>query len=1289
MPTQSPFTAKEQLNPGTPLFFFDCTLADGGVQRWSSQTLSWNGNQYAGRVLRHNLFESQLASDTQVGGAPRLSFELANADSLLSQVERQSGFKGARLLVRLCFFDLQSGTPASSPVTMFRGLVNPPELITETSFRLTAMNRMTMQRSVLPDVRVQRTCPWRFPANAAQRAEAVDGGVNKGKYSPLYRCGYSPDQAGGTGSMNGANPFTSCSNSRSDCERRGMFSIDSAGRATARFGGIEFVPPTILVRGAGQKNYQLSSVQDNQARYNDFVPLIYGTQWHTPDVVFSRNDGNLTRMEVLLGMGEVEGILQVLVNGVQIPQGVSGARMTSTGWWNLLSRGGRNGSQDADFSDGHGHAQGDPYGSMAYLSVVVPNRINDGSSVPHVQVLMQGLRLWQFDAAGARVADAFSDNPAWVLLDVLLRCGYGADEIDAPSFAHAAAFAGELISVTDPVGGAVRIPRFQCNFALKQRRSAGEVIRAIRNASRLYLALNQDGLIEARVEGTVASQHAVKPDGSNAAVTFNGGWPAYEFDGASIARGSSGGASIRISSRGAQETPNRYSVEFQDAFNQYQQDSLSLADGDDTDLCRQEVAAALDGLGISSFNQAERMLLLALNRGIQGNLGIEFETSVKALGLAPGDLITVTWSKENLVRTPFRITKITPGASFRTAAISAQLHDDAWYGDTVSGIIGGRGWNGGTGTGLPSPVGGVTADTSGVLQLGVAESEVASAIRLDISFAAPPAKVASLRAPLIGLVPATSSGGGTLSGGTYFYAVSAVDADGAEGPMSFVAQANIASGSNSNSVTVTGIALPASAVAFHVYRGPTPQQLRRLASNQSPAPVFADAGLPQQAQLPPDPRFDHVNLYWRWELLPEASVTTHSATTAGNSVLRMIAGQYAGGIARITRGKGAGQDRKITSNTPTTFTIDTAWAVEPDASSYFVICENSWRFGATGKESPLSLEVPERIGAGVEIAARAANSGDAEAALELSPVTRWTLGQSGALAADADLPPVPVFGLGVSPAAGALTLSSVAFTNLANTRGITAGTWRFFYYDELNGPAALSLTAALPAAASTIALSTTPAVGTFIQIDQEILRLTSTGVDRGVHGTSAASHPVTSPVFLLSEKVAIVPFIRNFFGTPASGDWKSTVELPNIRLASVQLFMTNALGDGAIATGSYTSTIDQGLRTLSGGQLAFQISGFLAIQTGAAPDLILDADHSVRDIYGVLRLASSGAGTTLQINRNGAPWATVQFDPGSASSAVTPGFGLIPLRAGDQLSLDVAGVGTINPGSDLTLVIRL
>jgi hypothetical protein len=127
------------------------------------------------------------------------------------------------------------------------------------------MNRISMQRTVLPNVRVERMCPWRFPATEAQRIEAVDGGASKGIYSPFYRCGYSADQPNGTGNLNAGQPYTSCSYSRSDCVTRGMFTVDSSGRTTGRFGGIEYIPPTILVRGSGQKNYSLSAVQDNTA----------------------------------------------------------------------------------------------------------------------------------------------------------------------------------------------------------------------------------------------------------------------------------------------------------------------------------------------------------------------------------------------------------------------------------------------------------------------------------------------------------------------------------------------------------------------------------------------------------------------------------------------------------------------------------------------------------------------------------------------------------------------------------------------------------------------------------------------------------------------------------------------------------------------------------------------------------------------------------------------------------------------------------------------------------------
>ena len=182
--------------------------------------------------------------------------------------------------------------------------------------------------------------------------------------------------------------------------------IAECSRSTAaddqpgRFGGLEYVPPTIVVRGAGQKTSQLSAVQENTAAYNDVVPIVYGTQWTQPDVVFSRNDGNLTRMEVLLSLNQIQGVLSVLVNDIEIPQGVNGVNMTASGWYNLVNNGSRNGQQDGNFTNGAGIPQGDPYGSMAYLSVVVPNSHQQRHEYSQVQVLLQGLMLPQYDSNG-------------------------------------------------------------------------------------------------------------------------------------------------------------------------------------------------------------------------------------------------------------------------------------------------------------------------------------------------------------------------------------------------------------------------------------------------------------------------------------------------------------------------------------------------------------------------------------------------------------------------------------------------------------------------------------------------------------------------------------------------------------------------------------------------------------------------------------------------------------------------------------------------------------------------
>src|SRR6185437_7282062 len=100
-------------------------------------------------------------------------------------------------------------------------------------------------------------------------------------------------------------------------------------------------------------------------------------------------------------------------------------------------------------------------------------------------------------------------------------------------------------------------------------------------------------------------------------------------------------------------------------------------------------------------------------------------------------------------RTPFRIQKITPGASFRTAIITAQLHNDAWYSDTASGIIAGRGWQAGESSGLPAPIGGTVVDSNGDLQLGIAETEIAATdgsadVELTVAFTEPSGLIGGL-----------------------------------------------------------------------------------------------------------------------------------------------------------------------------------------------------------------------------------------------------------------------------------------------------------------------------------------------------------------------------------------------------------------------------------------------------------------------------------------------------------------------------------------------------------------
>ncbi|HKW96960.1 MAG TPA: phage tail protein [Bryobacteraceae bacterium] len=1304
------FDLKEHAITDAPLLLFDCAFSNGTIENWCTHQVTIGSTSYQARVLHYNLFEVHTSSDQGADGIPKVSISLANADSHFSELERSLGFKGAILTLRFVFFDLRQGIPATDAMTLFQGIFNSPDQITESVFRITATNRMNMQRVLLPQIRIERRCPWAFPTTLAQRQEAVNGGAAQ-QYSRFYRCGYSPDIVGGAGSLNGVVAFTSCAYTRSDCQGRGMFSRDAAHNVTARFGGIEFLPSGTLVRSYGERGKHWSPIAVNQALYNDFVPLVYGTVWYSPSIVFSRNDGNLTRMEVLLGAGEINSVIKVLVNDIDIPSGRAGTNMTATGWFDLISTGTRNGGFNPDFSDSIGNPLGDPYGNMAALSVVVPNQVSDGNNLPHIKVLLEGLKLPIYAIDGSFTGIQFTNNPAWMLLDILRRCGWELDEIDVTSFAAAAAYADQPIQTQDLHGNPITVARFACNLALTTRRAAGDLIRGIRNTARLFLTYGSGGLLQLRVENTFSLQQPTKPAWSNSTSQFNGGWPSYEFgDGSSggsgIARRSSGEPSVRVWSRNITDTPNRFSVEFQDALNEYQQDSYSLVDVEDVQTTGQEITAPLTALGIPNYDQAARILKFNLDRSIRGNVYVEFETSVKALGLQPGDLITLTYLKEGFTRQAFRIIKIAPSVNYRTATITVQIHDDAWYDDTNGQVTGNSGARRQpfSEIGLPKPLIGAVLDTNGHVEFGVVEtilqaSDGSQVDQVQVSFAIPSTVFSGAPGiPLLSLAATVDGNGGTIGGGqTFYYAISSVDAAGIESHLSFIARVAVPSGTDTNTITLTGLSFPSAATTFHVYRGVNPSQLYRIASSQPLAVQFTDTGLAPQVIPPPDPSFDHANFYWRLELQPEYNATIHSASSIGNDALEMTPSAYCGMIVRITRGTGAGQERCINTNSASTVTLTANWDTEPDTTSYFVVTEAAWHAAATAKTSPVQFQIPNRAGATVHITGRAANVNNAESPLGLCTVTRWVIGGGGGL--DGDVPPMPSFGFALSSNnGGTLELSGVSFPDLTNTHTITAGTLTIYYWPELNSSAQPNAASDISASDTIINLNTTSTAqpGTYIQLEREVARvdaLLSGGsqyqVTRGIDGSNVAAHAAGTVVYGLKQLTQLVPFVPNFFGSPLSGSWSYPVVLPDCRVVSAELFVTNTKGNSPTSSVCLTQTVDSGMRTLSGGQFSFQVESFLAIETGATPDLIVETSRTVRDVYATIRQAPSGGSVELTINQNETAYCSLTIPDGATISNTVDGSSLPPLESGGRLSLDITMVGATNPGADLTVIIRL
>ena len=685
----------------------------------------YNGNNYLARIVSENFSVTQARSADGIDRIPAITLKLADPDYFLwLSYEMQHGFCGAIMTASLILMDISSTTGAyiytSDSPMQFIGICDPPNRENDgATMTLSAQSSHNMGKVYQPYVQVQQRCPWVFPVGPTQR---LTGGTDPS--SNWWFCGYDPDQPGTDPELNGpcergntttanlvidgttvtdANGvYIACDYTKSGtygCVAHGMYTADSLGRQTGRFGGEQWAPTTLESRSKSYTTGKQVTVfsATNQSIYTDRFPMLYGTQWVIPPIVINElGDANSTRGEATICMGNIGtyGILQVVLNSIIVPRNNAGNPLGPGASptdplqrWNFTGGGtfgycygSRNGAptDDAGFNDSNGVPQGDPHGSHATIEWVVYSELLQSTSLPSMMILASGPQIWVWGTPTTKALQ-FSVSPAWAVMDLLIHSNWTFPELDIQSFITAAQIAFVNVSYINNTGQTAIHQRYMCAMVVHQRRSAQEVIQMTLRCFNAQLVPNSSsGLLQLIVRQTLGDQQPAPITGSNfntliqsipgnasqtlvntyeaGGSTGYSGYVAWMFDESSIYRPqtASGDAPprLRVYSTPNLQRPNEVTFPFQDQDNSYVQDSLTLDDEEAINRAGGYNGAVLNTetyqvLGISNFDQAIRIANVYLaeqNHGnpegdARGTYFFELESTVRIEHLRVGQIV--------------------------------------------------------------------------------------------------------------------------------------------------------------------------------------------------------------------------------------------------------------------------------------------------------------------------------------------------------------------------------------------------------------------------------------------------------------------------------------------------------------------------------------------------------------------------------------------------------------------------------------------------------------------------
>jgi hypothetical protein len=973
-----------------PLMLATLTFADGSILSLSTHPLNtpeggfpWPGasnlpgGEYLARISTQDLGQVQSRSQEGIDRIPSVALHLADPDKFLwTNFEQAVGFKGANITLNLVLWQADTANFSSDAPLQFVGVCDAPSFDQGLdTLTVTANASHNTARVYFPIVPIGATCPWNFPGNTAQR---LDGATNRS--SQFWECGYDPDQAGtdpdtggdcrrgnttsayatdssGNVVADGNGIYVSCDNSKATCVLHGMYTEDSASRLTGRFGGIQWAADAGEQQEKSYLNGKNVTVFNatNQSLVGQGINQLYGYEWVNGQVVNVQSDGNLTRFEVIVCLGDVgiptyvngqqvSGIAMVLVNGIivnytnnfgtmydgtLVTGTPTGSRGTATNYdsdmsWSHVTTGLRTGAQDTALMYG---GPGDPYGSMCTIVCNVYEQLGgNGSQFPTVTVLSTGTRVAVFSETtqtGATVPMVYSNNPAWVLMDILTWANWQYSDFNLQSFIDAAAFADGTVTYTDLTGNPnATHKRFICELPIDQRRTASELIQAVLWSFRAQLVNNflGDGLLYLLIRLTMADQQPAAIAGSNyntaltsvsAAGVVGTGFIAYLFDENSIVRATENGKpAISMKMLPSASTPNRIIFQFQDSENNYVVDSLNIVDTDAVQRAGgylggggNEVPQNVTVMGISNFDQGMRIANTILAEGLRGNEAQDtrgtrtftFTSTVRLSHLRVGMICMLDYQQLQL--TPIvavtdgsgnelsgvlvRITTIQPTTNYTRSQVTVAWHDDDWYedafGQNPSPFYSAADL---AGAGLPLPwrpdseVPHSDLYPASDLNFSVAQiyqtlADGSGLAQLYISGRPPVNKFSTIspgpQRPLVPRQGFTAATGGSIAGPTagsqnYVIAICAVDSTGLLTPMSNLIQCAIPAGTDTNTLATGTLFWTSETSGYQVFAGTDINHLSWQATGTGTPDSITLTSLNEASYGPPDPSFDHFRM---------------------------------------------------------------------------------------------------------------------------------------------------------------------------------------------------------------------------------------------------------------------------------------------------------------------------------------------------------------------------------------------------------------------------------------------